>query len=52
MPAPNCTHIKVDGVRCGSPALRGEGSQEERREVSLLSLPYTWTCGVVFRIEP
>jgi hypothetical protein len=24
MPAANCTHIKVNGVRCGSPALRGE----------------------------
>jgi hypothetical protein len=24
MPAATCTHIKVDGVRCGSPALRGE----------------------------
>jgi len=24
MPFKNCTHIKVTGVRCGSPALRGE----------------------------
>jgi hypothetical protein len=24
MPVNNCTHIKVTGVRCGSPALRGE----------------------------
>ena len=24
MPSNNCTHIKVTGVRCGSPALRGE----------------------------
>ncbi len=24
MPVNNCTHIKVAGVRCGSPALRGE----------------------------
>ena len=24
MPIQSCTHIKVTGVRCGSPALRGE----------------------------